>query len=180
VIQPSSQIFFEEGLCFKRLPERLVLEGYRRWAAGYATGNTSHWNDVWNLYATELGTKEGRHALDALISFVKKTATCAKCPLRMFKVESTQICRDEALILCLISSMQAGDETATELCLSNLACAARCQEVAMEAANFALVLRSLKQTLRPIPSQVIIHILQTYEPSNSEWPDGPHQSKTVH
>lgn len=157
-----------------------MLEGYRRWATGYASGNTDHWNEVWNFYAKELGAKDGRHALNALISFVKKTAICAKCPLRMFKVDSTHICRDEALILCLISSMQTGDEATTELCLANLACATRCQEVAMEAANFALVLRSFKQVLQPIPAQVITEILRRYDRTNFQWPQGPHISKTVH
>lgn len=176
---PAPDIF-EIDTYFQRLPERLVLEGYRSWAMGYTSGDTDHWNEVWNLYARELGIEDGRHALNALMSFMKKTAICAKCPLRMFKAGSAHICRDEALILCLIASIQRGDEAASELCLSSLACKNRCEEVAMEAANFALVLRALNQTLLPIPKQTIENILERYEQTNLMWPDQPHSSKTIH
>ena len=176
---PAQDILEAESY-FRRLPERLVLEGYRSWAMGYTSGNTDHWNEVWNLYAKELGPKDGRHALNALMSFMKKTAICAKCQLRMFKAGSAHICRDEALILCLISSIQGGDDAASALCLSNLTCQNRCREVAMEAANFALVLRALKQTLLPIPKQAIENILEHYQQPNFVWPDESQPSKTIH
>src|SRR5690349_3609980 len=34
---------------FDRLPEKLVLEGYRRWPAGFETGSIIPWEMTWGL-----------------------------------------------------------------------------------------------------------------------------------
>ncbi|MEP0519295.1 MAG: hypothetical protein ABJO09_08915 [Hyphomicrobiales bacterium] len=140
---------------FNRPPERLVLDGYRHWTFGFMAGDMDSWQAAWGLYSKMLGTRNGRAALDALSNFVKTLGTCAACPLRMFKQGSPHICRDETLVLGLISAIQHGDEVTTEFCLKHLSCATRCEEVSVAAANFALTLKALDNLLVPIPLQVI-------------------------
>ena len=48
-----------EGCYFQRPPERLVLEGYRRWLAGYDSGSVTPWEMTQALYEELLGAAEG-------------------------------------------------------------------------------------------------------------------------
>ena len=73
----------------------------------------------------------------------------------MFKQGTPHICRDETLVLGLVSAIQNGDTAAVELCLSHLSCASRCEEVSVAAANFALVLKALDTVLAPISLETI-------------------------
>lgn len=144
---------------FNRPPERLVLDGYRYWTFGFMAGEMDSWQEAWGLYSKTLGTKNGRAALDALSYFVKTLGICAACPLRMFKQGSPHICRDETLVLGLISAIQNADKAAVELCLRNLSCATRCEEVSIAAANFAFTLKALDTVLAPIPLTIIENAL---------------------
>lgn len=140
---------------FNRPPERLVLDGYRYWTLGFMAGEMASWQEAWELYSKKLGAQNGRAALDALSNFVKTLGACSVCPLRMFKQGSPHICRDETLVLGLISAIQNGDKAAIDLCLTHLSCATRCEEVSVAAANFALTLKALDAVLAPIPLQVL-------------------------
>ena len=42
--------------------EHLVVEGLRRWIAGYQTGSIACWELAWNLYAAKLGVARARPA----------------------------------------------------------------------------------------------------------------------
>lgn len=63
----------------QRTPECLVVEGYRRWVAGYETGSIEPWEIAWSYYSRELGAVEGRRALADLSCFVRELRTCATC-----------------------------------------------------------------------------------------------------
>ncbi|GAB4353731.1 MAG: hypothetical protein Kow0026_11930 [Oricola sp.] len=144
---------------FSRPPERLVLEGYRHWAFGVATGNRAAWQRAAGLYRDIIGVPGAGAALDALSEFVSTLGRCAACPLRTFESGSHHVCRDEVLVMGLIAGIQNHDDAAAELCLTELSCATRCDEVAMAAGSFALVLRGLGKTLLPIPACVVRDIL---------------------
>lgn len=152
---------------FNRPPERLVLDGYRYWTFGFMAGEMDSWQAAWGLYSSTLGAQNGRAALDALSNFVKTLGICAACPLRMFKQGSPHICRDETLVLGLISAIQYGDDVATEFCLKHLSCATRCEEVSAAAANFALTLKALDTLLAPIPLQIIENAISLSARENS-------------
>jgi len=53
---------------YDRLPEKLVLEGYRRWTAGFETGSIIPWEMAWGLYAEILGPREVKRAIAELRS----------------------------------------------------------------------------------------------------------------
>lgn len=152
--QVSHQHSFHETCCC-RLPERLVLDGYRYWAGGFLEGDVVSWTCAWELYATKLGASQGRAAMDALSGFVKTLGICSRCPLRMYKPGSNKVCCDETLILGLIAAIQHSDQKTAEFCLRQLTCATKCEEVSVAAAHFAFTLKVYDHLLTPVPMSVI-------------------------
>ncbi|MCI5078548.1 hypothetical protein [Oricola sp.] len=153
---------------FARPPERLVLEGYRNWSYGVATADEAAWQRAIDLYSGLLGTRASAAAVQALSEFVGALGRCASCPLKTFETGSRHICRDEVLVMGLIAGIQNQDDEVVGLCLTELSCATRCDEVALAAGSFALVLRGLDKTLLPIPAPVVRDIL---ERSRRAWRD---------
>jgi hypothetical protein len=145
---------------FERLPERLVLEGYRHWLAGFETGSVTPWEMAWTLYANTLGPADGRRALSELEFFVRTLRHCPACPLRAFPFGARYVCSAECLVLGLVAGIQHGDEPATKACLDALGCPAHCSEIAAAAGSFALTLKTLDRRLLPIPMTAIQDILQ--------------------
>ena len=141
-----------------RPPERLVLEGYRHWSAGYQTGSIKPWELAWEIYARALGSQDGRTAFAALSSFMRVLKKCASCPLRAFPFHSQHLCVEECLVVGLVAGIQHSDDVA-DLCLQHMTCATRCAEVEGAAHIFAKSLSALDQRLLPIPRHVIEDIL---------------------
>lgn len=144
---------------FQRPAERLVLEGYRHWSCGAAMADRGAWERACELYHGILGDRGATTAVQALSEFVSTLGRCATCPLKTFESGSRHICRDEVLVMGLIAGIQNRDDEAAELCLTQLSCETRCDEVALAAGSFALVLRGLDKMLLPIPASVVRDIL---------------------
>ena len=142
-----------DGCYFERPPERLVLEGYRRWLAGYDSGSVSPWEMTQTLYEELLGAAEGRRVLAELSHFVRTLRQCAACPLKSFPFGAHHVCRDECLALGLIAALQHDDPGAVSTCLSALACPARSAEVAEAAACFADALAGSRHYLLADPAK---------------------------
>lgn len=139
--------------------EYLVLEGYRSWSKGIIKGDISCLNDTLNMFASQLGSRSGRLALDALSSFIKTLGLCSTCPLQSSPTGCDFVCRHEILILGLLAGIQHDDETAIMLCLNELSCTNRSAEVLTSAEILAVTLRNLDRALRPIPTKTIRAIL---------------------
>ncbi|MEM8749782.1 MAG: hypothetical protein AAGF28_05730 [Pseudomonadota bacterium] len=155
--QGSNQCYFD------RVPERLVLEGYRHWSAGFATGSIQPWEMAWAIYDEALGSDDARTAVGALSTFVRTLNRCAACPLKAFPFHSHHLCIEECLTMGLVAGIQHGHDAA-ELCLQHLACAARCHEVESAAQIFAKTLVSLNQRLLPIPTHIIADVISRQTP----------------
>ena len=140
---------------FDRLPEKLVLEGYRRWTAGFETGSIVPWEMTWGLYSEVLGPSEAKRAVGELSHFIRVLRHCASCPLRAFPFDSHHVCREECLTLGLISGVHNQDALLLDTCLEAIACRRRCDDVAEAARNFADTLADFGQTLLPIPVHAI-------------------------
>lgn len=147
------------GSYFERPPEKLVLEGYRRWMAGFETGSVAPWETAWGVYAEVLGPVEARRALAELSYFVRVLRQCAACPLRSFPFGAHHICRDECMTLGLIAGLQNGDSGVAERCLGIFACPAMAGPVSEAAADFARTLSDCEQRLLPIPLSAIEDVL---------------------
>ncbi|MEM9332035.1 MAG: hypothetical protein AAGA53_11960 [Pseudomonadota bacterium] len=139
--------------------EHLVLEGYRYWSCGIITGDYSHWERAWNMYSVILGTKEGKLALDALTKFTKTLLLCASCPLKTSPIGCQNLCRDEVMILGLLSGIQHDEKTTITLCLDSLSCPNRCEEVLFAAEVLATTFHSIGKILLPVPSGTIKAIM---------------------
>ncbi len=144
---------------FARVPERLVLEGYRRWLAGYESGSVTPWEMTSTLYSDLLGADAGGRAVGDLWRFVRTLRRCASCPLRCFPFDARHICREECLTLGLIAALQHDDRDAETLCLSAIACAAMRHDVCAAAETFADTLSEFDQILLPIPPTAINDVL---------------------
>lgn len=155
----------QESDYFVRTPERLVLEGYRHWVAGFDNGSIAPWELAWDLYETILGADHAKSALSELAHFIRTTGRCATCPLRSFPTGARHLCRDECLTLGLIAGAQHGDDSVVGKCLEAMTCPARREPVALAAGSFALTLRALNQRLLPIPAYVVDDIVTRSRPA---------------
>ncbi len=138
-----------------RAPEYLVLHGYRCWTRGAAMASRDPWIEAERLYRDMLGERSGRAALDALADFVGTTGLCARCPLRMLRPGAKALCRDEALVLGLVSGLQNGDEAASGFCVSALAEDRVAGHVGAAASTYALLLKSCGRRLLPVPVEIL-------------------------
>lgn len=161
---------------FDRPAEKLVLEGYRCWTRGFVLRSTEPWTEAEHLYRHLLGDNDARHAVVALAGFVKTLGRCAACPLRMFHSGSPFICRDETLVMGLVSGIQNCDEAATTFCLELLCCRKRCGEAAQAAGDFALTLKALHMVMMPIPTPVLQSIAGRHHTHHAE----PQAAPTIH
>jgi hypothetical protein len=148
-----------EGCYFERPPEKLVLEGYRRWLAGYDSGLVTPWEMTQTLYEELLGPAEGRRVVAELSHFVRTLRRCAACPLKSFPFNAHHVCRDECLALGLIAALQHDDHEAARTCLSAMACPALAANVVEAAACYADALAGARHYLLPIPQSAIEDVL---------------------
>ncbi|MBA8899426.1 MULTISPECIES: hypothetical protein [unclassified Phyllobacterium] len=155
----TSEIGNGTGCYFDRAPEKLVLEGYRRWTAGFETGSVIAWEMAYGLYSEILGTREGNRALSELSFFIRTLRHCALCPLKTFPFGSHHVCKEECLTLGLIAGLQNCDMLAARTCLNAMACPSRHEEVENAAIGFAETLVELDQVLLPIPKFAIDDII---------------------
>lgn len=144
---------------FDRAPERLVLEGYRRWIAGFETGSIAPWELASALYDELLGTEEGPRAVADLARFVRALRKCAACPLRAFPFNAHHVSREECLTLGLIAALQHGDSETASLCAGAVTCPLRSTELAEAAKPFVETLTRLDHHLLPIPRRAIQDIM---------------------
>ncbi|MEM7069296.1 MAG: hypothetical protein AAF478_10470 [Pseudomonadota bacterium] len=142
----------------QRQPERLVIEGYRRWTTGFVTGSIVPWEMARELYSEILGEQDAGLALNNLSQYVRTLRRCATCPLRSFPHNSSHMCMEECLTIGLIAGLQHEDDTAA-ICLHHIACQQMCDEVKNAALEFANTLRDFGQVLLPVPTLVVNDIL---------------------
>lgn len=135
---------------FDRQPERLVIEGYRHWMAGYETGSIEPWAIAWRYYMHELGDADGRRAVSDLSAFVLTLRGCAGCPLRIFPSGARRLCREECLAVGLVAACQHGDADLRGCCIAGLSGCARSSEIGEAAGRYAATLMELGQALLPV------------------------------
>ena len=143
-----------------RQPEYLVLEGYRHWIAGFETDSVVPWEQAWGIYSGILGPNHGRKAMSDLTFFVRTLRNCAHCPLRTFPFGARRVCREECLVLGLISGIQHKTDCTSKICLDALTCPKSKANLAEAAAAFAATLASFKQFMVPVTPCSILDILE--------------------
>jgi len=139
-------------------PENLVVNGYRNWIAGMAHSDSRYWDAAWASHAKVLGAIDGQIALDAMASLIRQLGACATCPLRFYKPGAGHLCRDECLVLGMVSGAQHGDEDILVQSARLLTCSDACVEVVEHASAYAAILLGHRQRLTPIPLSAIVDI----------------------
>jgi hypothetical protein len=154
-----SNIFETSSHYFERQAEKLVLEGYRHWTAGFETGSVIPWEMAWTIYTKELGLAKAKRAVTELSHFIRTLHFNAACRLKAFPYGSTHICREECLLLGLISALQNNDDTTRDVCIDALVCDGRVGEVLEAALDYAQAMTELNQILLPVPHYAVACLL---------------------
>ena len=143
---------------FDRLPERLVLEGFRRWMAGYASGDLGHWEEVWRLHAHSLGTSDARRLVDRLARFVRTVRDWSICPIACFPGGCRHICRQECFALAIVAASQNQDLDSLAAAMRHLLDPEGHEEAMLPALAYAEAMRDSDLMLMPVPRSVIDEI----------------------
>jgi hypothetical protein len=142
----------------RQQPENLVVNGYRNWVAGLAHSDSRYWDDAFAAHVRALGAIDGQVALDAMSELISQLGACATCPLRFYKPGAGHLCRDECLVLGMVSGAQHGDEDLLVQSARLLTCSDTCLGVIERASAYAGILLGHSQRLSPIPLSAIADI----------------------
>jgi hypothetical protein len=140
---------------FDRLPERLVLEGFRRWMAGYASGDLAHWEDVWNLYSASLGPRSARDVVERLARFTRCVRDWSICPIACFPGGCRHICRHECFALAMVSASQNNDLDCLAAAMRHLIDPDGHEDAMLPALAYADAMRDNDLLLMPVPRDVV-------------------------
>jgi hypothetical protein len=143
---------------FDRLPERLVLEGFRHWIAGYATGDLRHWEEAWNLHAASLGPRGARAVLDPMAKFVRSVREWSACPIACLHGGCRHICRQECFALAMVAASQRSDLDCLAAAMRHLLDPEGHEEAMLPALAYAEAMRENDLLLMPVPRIVIEEI----------------------
>jgi hypothetical protein len=141
-----------------RPPERLVLEGFRRWMQGYASGDLAHWEEAWNLHAASLGSREARIVVDRLARFVKVVRDWSICPIACFPGGCRHICRHECFALAMVAASQNNDLDCLAAAMRHLIEPEGHEAAMLPALAYAEALRESELMLMPVPRSVLEEI----------------------
>jgi hypothetical protein len=143
---------------FDRVPERLVLEGFRRWMAGYSTGDLSHWEEAWNLHAGALGPRTARVVVDRLARFVRTVRDWPICPIACFPGGCRHVCRHECFALAMVAASQNRDLECLASAMRHLLDPEGHAEAMLPALAYAEAMKESDLMLTPVPRIVIDEI----------------------
>jgi hypothetical protein len=143
---------------FDRLPERLVLDGFRRWMAGYATGDLRHWEAAWNLHAGSLGARPARLLVERLAQFTRAVRDWSICPVACLPGGCRNVCRQECFALAMVAASQAGDLDCLAAAMRHLLDPDGHEEAMLPALAYADAMTENDLALLPVPKAVIEEI----------------------
>jgi len=148
----------------ERVPERLVVEGFRRWMAGYDHSSIEPWELAWNLYASELGLADARRAIAELSFWVRTVRYWADRPIACFPYGCQRLCREECFVASMIAAVQNGDQACLEVALAQLIPAEGRPAASAAAQGFGAALADIGQRLMPVPVKVVEDIARRPAP----------------
>ena len=117
--------------------EGLVIGGYRGWLGFAAERDIAMLDAIWSAFNRKLDANCARLAMSGLEKLIRQLGVCATCPLRFHCQGARHLCRDECLMLALISGLQNGEDETAYLSAGALTSNARAFEVLAAASEFA-------------------------------------------
>ena len=147
-----------QGPLFQRTPERLVLQGFRLWTAGYATGDLRQWDDVWTIYTEVLGANQARLMVEQLAQWVASIQAWSVGPIRCFPGSCPHVCRQECFALATISASQHEDLDCLAAAMGSLVDPEGTEQTMRQTVAFAEAMKENGLRLMPVPCCVIQEI----------------------
>lgn len=145
-------VFHSDGFrpCAHARPERLFTFGFRTVLLGYQEEGKESWTAAWNCFSKELGTRDGRHALDAVWQYARSCRENACRTLSFRPPYCSELCRDERLALGFVASVQSEDRLLARICADQLFRPTRFPAVEQAAFSLGAVFLAIGLRFNPI------------------------------
>lgn len=143
--------------------ERLALTGYRCSMAGYEHGDPQCWDDLWTAYVQDGGLAFACASMGSLHYFVRSLRARLGQGLSYYPQSCRRLCRQECLVMTLLSAVQHDDADVVEYSLQQLTGApssAPDSSVVCAARQFVDHLSQSQLHLLPVPLGVIQSIVE--------------------
>lgn len=137
-----------------RGPEGLVIRGYRAWLQYAIERDTSGLQETWKTLGNEMGPKTAHLAMRVLERLVHQLGDCSACALR-FHCQGTKLCREECLILAMISRLQNGEEEAAFRSAIELVPQEKASDTLMIGGELAMAMKAAGKVLLPVSADSI-------------------------
>lgn len=158
---------------FSYRPERLVVSGLRCTMAGYDLGDPECWNCLWDIYVAEIGSATTRRLMGELQYWIRGVRSAADHSLTYYPMGCRHVCRDECLLLSLLSALQHKDEGCTDCALRALCTRTdkmQVQSIRDSSRAFASALLDAGEVLLPVPLPVLQTIVNATRQQNQPVP----------
>ncbi len=162
---------------FAYRPERLVVSGLRCTMAGYDLGDPECWNCLWDIYVAEVGAPTTRRLMGELQYWVRGVRAAADYSLTYYPMGCRHVCRDECLLLTLLSALQHEDEGCAGCALRALCGNSdkeQVQSMRGPSRAFAAALLEAGEVLLPVPLPVLQTIIDAPKSGKPSSPISSH------
>lgn len=162
---------------FAYRPERLVVSGLRCTMAGYDLGDPECWNCLWDIYVAEVGAPTTRRLMGELQYWVRGVRAAADHSLTYYPMGCRHVCRDECLLLTLLSALQHENDRCAGCALGAL-CGHSDEKQILSMREpsraFAEALLDAGEVLLPVPLPVLQTIIGAPKPGQRPAPNSSH------
>jgi len=133
--------------------EWLLIRSYRAWIKGLQGDDSRYWNDVWNGFLAEFGTRDGKQALAWFVRMINVLQTHAGRALRYHHPGCPCKGDDERLFVAVVAACQHGDAGEARECASQLVTPDGVGELIASAGQLALMLANRRPRLPMRPTE---------------------------
>jgi hypothetical protein len=141
-----------------RAPERLVVEGLRRWMMGGEAGSIANWSRAAEFFVDELGAVDGRRLFLAFVRWLDTLDAFMDRPAMTSPIECPRLCRDECMALAMIAAAQYADCDGVMTASSRLVSPEGLAPAVEASSCFAAALAGAGHHLMPVPAAVVREI----------------------
>jgi len=127
--------------------EWLLIRSYRAWIKGLQGDDSRYWNDVWNGFLAEFGTRDGKQALAWFVRMINILQTHAERALRYHHPGCPCKGDDERLFVAVVAACQHGDAREARECASRLVAPDGVGDLIASASQLALMLANRRPRL---------------------------------
>ncbi|MBB5752798.1 hypothetical protein [Prosthecomicrobium pneumaticum] len=138
-----------------RGPEKLVIEGFRRFMTGYDRESATCWELAAELYVEEIGASDSPRIVAALARWIGALRSHMDRPATLSTFGCPRLCRDECFAVSMIAACQSRDAASLEAALAGLVRPEGVAAVRAAAKDFAAALAESGHFLIPVPAAVI-------------------------